>query len=87
MLNKLETTLEQSQIPIEVIFRSNNMTEVTLQRIEIFGSFTEISKGLKPGRYVAVGKRAGYRDVREEFTVGFEMTLSLIHISEPTRPY
>lgn len=81
MLNKLETTLEQSQILIEVIFRSNNMTEVTLQRIEIFGSFSEISKGLKPGRYVAVGKRAGYRDVREEFTVGFEMTPAIVMVS------
>ncbi|MDG0997275.1 MAG: hypothetical protein P8P42_01595 [Gammaproteobacteria bacterium] len=81
MLNQLETTLEQSQIPIEVIFRSNNMTEVTLQRIEIFGNFTEISKGLKPGRYVAVGKRAGYRDVREEFTVGFEMTPAIVMVS------
>ena len=78
MLDKLETTLEQSQIPIEVIFRSNNLTEVTLQRTEVFGSFTEISKGLKPGRYVAVGKRVGYRDVREEFTVGFEMTPEIV---------
>jgi hypothetical protein len=81
MLSKLETTLEQSQIPIEVIFRSNSMTEVTLQRIEIIGSFSEISKGLKPGRYVAVGKRAGYRDVREEFTVGFEMTPAIVMVS------
>ena len=36
--------------------------------------FEQTSISLKPGRYVAVGKRSGYREVRQEFTVGFGLT-------------
>ena len=36
------------------------------------GQFTNQTLDLTPGTYVAVGIRAGYRDVREEFTVGFD---------------
>jgi hypothetical protein len=37
-------------------------------------SFEQTSMALKPGNYVAVGRRPGFRDVREEFTVGFGQT-------------
>jgi hypothetical protein len=36
--------------------------------------FEQTSLSLKPGRYVAIGKRSGFREVREEFTVGFGLT-------------
>jgi hypothetical protein len=61
-------------VPIEVSFRSDSQTEVTLLRIKDLGTFEQTSLSLKPGRYVAVGKRSGYREIREEFTVGFGLT-------------
>ncbi len=73
-LDELEAFLEYSLVPIDIAFRSDNQTEVTLLRIENLGIFEQTSLSLKPGRYVAVGKRSGYREVREEFTVGFGLT-------------
>lgn len=77
-LNELEGYLETSQIPITVQFVSDNLTDVTLLRIERFGLFEQQKFSLKPGRYVAVGKRSGYREVRKEFVVGFDQTPSLV---------
>ena len=73
-LDELEAFLEYSLVPIEVSFRSDSLTEVTLLRIKDLGIFVQTSLSLKPGRYVAVGKRSGYREIREEFTVGFGLT-------------
>ena len=46
-----------------------NATRVTIQRVGEFGPFTRRELDLKPGRYTIVGSRAGYRDVRHDFTV------------------
>tara|TARA_B110000444_G_C18832971_1_gene594252 strand:- start:954 stop:2489 length:1536 start_codon:yes stop_codon:yes gene_type:complete len=73
-LDKLEAFLEYSLVPIVISFSSDNQTEVTLLRIEKMGVFEQTTLSLKPGRYVAVGKRSAYREVREEFTVGFGLT-------------
>ena len=73
-LDELEAFLEYSLVPIDISFSSDNQTEVTLLRIEDLGMFEQTSLSLKPGRYVAIGKRSGYREVREEFTVGFGLT-------------
>lgn len=77
-LNKLEAFLENSQIPIEIRLISDNLTDVTLLRIGNLGLFEQHTVSLKPGRYVAVGKRTGFREVREEFVVGFDQTPSLV---------
>lgn len=73
-LDELEVLLEGSQIFYDIPIRSDNLTEVTLLRIGNLGAFEQTAVSLKPGRYVVVGKRAGYREVREEFTVGFGQT-------------
>lgn len=77
-LDELEGFLEYALVPIEVSFNSDNQTEVTLLRIEKMGLFEQATRSLKPGRYVVVGKRSGYREVREEFTVGFGLTPEII---------
>ncbi len=79
-LDTLEVFLENSQVPIAIAFRSDQQTEVTLLRNGSLGMFEQISLPLKPGRYVAVGKRRGYREVREEFTVGFGLTPEAVTI-------
>jgi hypothetical protein len=73
-LDTLEVLLENSQVEIEIQFVSDSLTDVTLLRIGTMGTFEQRSISLKPGRYVAIGKRIGYREVREEFMVGFEQT-------------
>jgi len=73
-LDELQVLLENSQASIEIQLISDNLTDVTLLRVGTLGLFEQTSLSLKPGVYVAVGKRAGYREVREEFTVGFGKT-------------
>lgn len=77
-LDELQVFLQDSQVPIDIQLRSDNLTEVTLLRVGNLGNFEQTAVSLKPGRYVAVGKRSGYREVREEFTVGFGQTPSSV---------
>lgn len=73
-LDELQGLLEDSQVPRTISLLSDNLTEVTVLRIADLGLFEQTTLSLKPGNYVAVGRRAGYREVREEFTVGFGQT-------------
>ncbi len=73
-LDQLEVLLANSQVPVEVRFASDNLTTVTILRVAELGFFEQTSLSLKPGRYVALGRRIGFREVREEFTVGFGQT-------------
>src|SRR5690606_5036340 len=61
--------MAEARVPVPVTLQSDNLTQVTVYRVGEFGSFTSKSLELVPGHYVAVGTRAGYRDVRREFTV------------------
>lgn len=71
-LDRLEGLLQTAQIPVDVQIISDNMTEVTLYQVGVLGKFERQTLSLKPGQYVAVGTRSGYRDVRAEFAVGFD---------------
>lgn len=73
-LDELEVLLANSQVPEEVWITSDNLTDVTILRVADLGEFEQTRLTLKPGRYVALGRRVGYREVREEFTVGFGQT-------------
>lgn len=70
-LDELEVLLNKAQVPVEVRLVSDNQTLVTLYQVGELGKFEQHLLSLKPGKYVAVGTRPGYRDVREEFEVGF----------------
>lgn len=48
---------------------SDNLTDVQIYRVGRLGSFESRQIELLPGKYTAVGTRAGYRDVRREFTI------------------
>jgi tetratricopeptide (TPR) repeat protein len=65
----LGALLEQALVPVTVMFRSDNATDVTIYRVSNLGRFDTTQLALRPGRYVAAGTRPGYRDVRVEFTV------------------
>ena len=79
-LDKLEQLLETSQIPVEIQFASDNLTDVSILRVTNLGLFEETSVSLKPGRYVAQGKRIGYREIRTEFVVGFGQTPDVVNV-------
>ena len=68
-LEQLERILVQAATPVTVQLHSDNQTRVTLYRVGELGFFTSKVLSLRPGRYVAVGHRDGYRDVRVEFFV------------------
>ncbi len=73
-LAELEQKLVQATTPRAVTLRSDQQTEVLVQRVARLGQFTERSLELRPGTYTAVGSRDGYRDVRQTFTVRHDET-------------
>ena len=48
---------------------SDNLTDVMIYKIGRLGTLFSRDLSLKPGSYVAVGSREGYRDVRRNFKV------------------
>jgi hypothetical protein len=51
------------------MLRSDEKTEVIVYKVARLGSFAERELTLRPGSYTALGTRAGYRDVRQTFTI------------------
>lgn len=68
-LDTLGSLLRRMDKVQTVEFMSDGFTDVTLYRVGPLGRFMSKSYDLKPGKYVAAGGRAGYRDVRVEFTL------------------
>lgn len=66
---QLDEALRIAAEPASVVFQSDNLTEVVIYKVGSLGLFLTRTVDLKPGRYVAVGSRAGYRDVRRNFNV------------------
>jgi tetratricopeptide (TPR) repeat protein len=66
---RLDILVEVANSAVDIVFRSDNQTHVVLFRVADMGRFEQVSVKLRPGKYVAAGTRAGYRDVRVEFTV------------------
>ncbi len=71
----LSRLLKRAATPLTVEFVSNNATEVSVYKVGRLGTFARTALELRPGTYVAVGVRNGYRDVREEFRVAPEVEL------------
>jgi tetratricopeptide (TPR) repeat protein len=66
---ELEHLLQQASTPVTVTLRSDQQTDVVVYKVAKLGQFDQRQLELRPGTYVAVGSRLGYRDVRLEFTV------------------
>jgi tetratricopeptide (TPR) repeat protein len=65
----LEQLLRAARTPVDVHLLSDGLTEVVVLRVGALGAFREKSLALRPGSYVVVGKRRGYRDVRKTLLV------------------
>ena len=68
-MKQLDELLKIASVPVPVNFQSDNLTDVAIYKVGSLGSFLNRTVDLKPGAYVAVGTRDGYRDVRRSFTV------------------
>jgi len=76
--DELSRLLKRAATPLTVSFISDNATDVSIYKVGKLGSFETHELDLRPGTYVAVGSRPGYRDVRLEFRVGPEIELQPI---------
>ena len=62
----LAELLSRAAEPVELALVSDNATDVVIQKVATLGSFKRHALNLRPGRYVIVGSRDGFRDVRVE---------------------
>lgn len=77
---ELSRLLKRATTPIQVELLSDELTDVAVYKVGKLGAFSSRALSLKPGTYVAVGSRSGYRDVRVEFRVGPEIDLQPVVI-------
>ncbi len=68
-VEELEIALGQAHTEIEVLVRSDNMTEITVRRVGSVGRIIEKVIKLRPGTYVFEGKREGYRSKLVELSI------------------
>jgi hypothetical protein len=64
-----ERALIQARTPVPVRLLSDGRTEVVVLRVGRLGAFREKALDLRPGSYVVVGSRRGYRDARRTLVV------------------
>ena len=76
--DELSRLLKRAATPLTVTLKSDNATSVSIFRVGKLGSFESRELTLRPGTYVAVGSRPGYRDVRLEFQVAPEIDMQPI---------
>ena len=68
-LETINYLLNDATNPVNVMFMSDNQTNVRINRVGMLGTFEQTKLDLLPGKYTAVGTRKGYRDIRIEFNV------------------
>jgi len=68
-IERLDALLRIAATPVRVSFQSDNLTDVVIYKVGQLGIFSARTINLKPGVYMAVGTREGYRDVRRSFRV------------------
>ncbi len=83
--DELSRLLKRAATPLTVEIVSDNATDVSIYRVGKLGSFASTELSLRPGTYVAVGSRPGFRDVRLEFRVAPEIDMQpiVVRCEEP----
>lgn len=82
--DELSRLLKRAATSLRVELVSDNATDVAILRVAKLGQFATHALELRPGKYVAVGSRPGFRDVRIEFNVGpeYEATPIVVRCEE-----
>lgn len=73
--DELSRLLKRAVTPLPVEMLSDGVTRVSVYKVGDLGNFTRRALELRPGTYVAVGVRPGFRDVRLEFRVAPEIDM------------
>ncbi|MEO1246289.1 MAG: serine/threonine-protein kinase [Pseudomonadota bacterium] len=83
--DELSRLMKRAATPLTVELRSDELTDVSVYRVARLGSFSSQQLKLRPGTYVAVGSRPGFRDVRVEFRVAPELDMQpvVVRCEEP----
>jgi len=83
--DELSRLLKRAATPLPIPLVSDNVTEVFVYKVGRLGNFMRKEIRLRPGTYVVVGSRPGYRDVRLEFRVAPEIVMEpvIIQCEEP----
>ena len=83
--DELARLLKRAATPLTVTLVSDAMTNVAIYKVGKLGVFAQTELELRPGTYVAVGSRPGYRDVRREFRVAPEVEMEpvVVQCEEP----
>ena len=84
-LHRLTHMLTLAATPVSVELHSDNLTRVTLYKVGELGAFASKVLSLRPGHYVAVGRRDGYRDVRVEFFADPDNAMQPVLVSSSER--
>jgi len=78
--SKVEAQLPLYEKPVRIALESDGLTSIAIQRFGALGSFARQEVELKPGRYVVIGTRAGFRDVRREILVAPGQALQPVQV-------
>jgi hypothetical protein len=83
--DELSRLLKRAATPLPVRLVSDGLTDVSIYKVGKLGSFDSHELSLRPGTYVAIGVRPGYRDVRQEFRVAPEIDMQpiVVRCEEP----
>ncbi len=68
-ISRLKAQLDLAAQRVTVHFESDNQTNVVIYKVGTLGMFSNRTLELRPGPYVVVGTRDGYRDVRRNIRV------------------
>ena len=66
---QLKSLIAAAARPVTVQIESDNLTSVVIYKVGALGVFTNRTIELRPGSYVIVGTRDGYRDVRRNVRI------------------
>jgi hypothetical protein len=68
-LQALRQQLAALDAPVRVEIASDNSTRVSVAPVGDLGTFSLRALDLPPGQYVVIGRREGFRDVRQELSI------------------
>ncbi len=82
---QLELLIRRARTPIQLTLLSDGQTQIEIYRLGVLGALEEHRVNIYPGEYVLVGRRSGYRDVRQSIEItGEQAAMSLrIEVTEP----
>jgi len=84
-IDQLDRLITEAEAEVEVMIRSDGLTDVVIYHVGRLGLFLEKRLVLRTGDYTATGSRKGFRDVRQTIKVrpSSGKTLFTLRCEEP----